>query len=215
MPRPADKTSDLGHALLGLLARGEATGYDLSARLAAPLGYFWTARHSQVYPELARLEAAGLVTHQVIAGRGPRPTKRYAVTAAGRAALAAWVVTDPGDQPDRDVLVLRAYSLWLADPVAARAMLQGLRERHAARLEEYLAHERRILHPSDAQRDSQLATKDNLKDAAAVDAAAREIAWDEPRFAALATVRAGIGYERHRIAWVDWVVASLAAGHAQ
>ena len=95
-----DKTSDLGHALLGLLARREATGYDLSARLAAPLGYFWTARHSQVYPELARLEAAGLVSYEEIPGRGPRPTKRYAVTAAGRSALAAWVVTDPGEQAE-------------------------------------------------------------------------------------------------------------------
>lgn len=190
MGRRADKTSDLGHALLGLLARGEATGYDLSARLAAPLGYFWTARHSQVYPELARLEAAGLVSYEEIPGRGPRPTKRYAVTAAGRSALAAWVVTDPGEQADRDVLVLRAYSLWLADPFAAAAMLRGLRERHAARLEEYLQHEREIR----AERG--------------------EIAWDDPRFAALATVRAGIGYERHRLAWVDWVVSAETTGHA-
>ena len=49
-------TSTLGFALLGLLARGPLSGYDISAQLARGVGPFWHARHSQIYPELARLE---------------------------------------------------------------------------------------------------------------------------------------------------------------
>ena len=60
--------STLGFALLGLLARQPRTGYELSQALRRPIGYFWTAGHSQVYPELARLDAAGYISHTVIDG---------------------------------------------------------------------------------------------------------------------------------------------------
>ncbi len=51
----------MGYAILGLLAREALSGYDLSSRMRAPVGYFWEARHSQIYPELARLAADGKV----------------------------------------------------------------------------------------------------------------------------------------------------------
>ena len=53
----------LGYALLGLLARRALSGYDLAREMKRPVGYFWQARHSQIYPQLARLEALGLVAH--------------------------------------------------------------------------------------------------------------------------------------------------------
>src|SRR3712207_7015289 len=56
----------LGYALLGLLAREPLSGYDLAQRLKGRVGFFWQARHSQIYPELGRLEAAGLVRHAVV-----------------------------------------------------------------------------------------------------------------------------------------------------
>lgn len=48
---------------------------------------FWHARHSQVYPELARLRDDGLVRYEVIEGPLPRDTKRYEATVDGRDAL--------------------------------------------------------------------------------------------------------------------------------
>ena len=47
----------LGYALLGLLARRPLSGYDLAGQLKVPVVFFWHARISQIYPELARLEA--------------------------------------------------------------------------------------------------------------------------------------------------------------
>ena len=63
-------TSTLGHAILGLLARRPSTGYDLARRMDRPVGWFWTARHSQIYAELARLEHEGLVDHEEVDGAG-------------------------------------------------------------------------------------------------------------------------------------------------
>src|SRR5262245_2888646 len=63
--------STLGYALLSLLTRGPATGYDLTQRMREPIGFFWVAQHSQIYPELARLADDGHV--RATEGHGPGP----------------------------------------------------------------------------------------------------------------------------------------------
>src|SRR5262245_57241244 len=114
----------LGYALLGLLARGALSGYDLARQMKRPVGYFWQARHSQIYPELARLEARGLVTHQVVEQHDRPDKKVYAISEAGRVALQAWLTAPLEEPPVRDELVLRAFSVWLADPLAAAALFR-------------------------------------------------------------------------------------------
>ena len=47
--------STLTYAILAELARGPATGYVIAAAMRSPVGRYWTAQHSQIYPELARL----------------------------------------------------------------------------------------------------------------------------------------------------------------
>ncbi len=80
----------LRYALLGLLADGPSSGYDLTRRFEEGIGTFaWTAGHSQIYPELARLVADGLV--EVVA-EGPRGRRDHAITPAGRDALRAWLM---------------------------------------------------------------------------------------------------------------------------
>ena len=68
----------LGYAVLGLLSREELSGYDLKRWMERPLGYFWNARHSQIYPELARLEEEGFVTHTLVEQSGKPDKKEYA-----------------------------------------------------------------------------------------------------------------------------------------
>ena len=91
------RTGVLAYAILGLLAAEPLTGYQLAQRMRAPIGYMWTAAHSQIYPELAKLLADGQVRAAVIPGRGPRDTKRYTITTAGRRALRDWV-DSPADR---------------------------------------------------------------------------------------------------------------------
>ncbi len=176
--------STLGYALLGLLARKPRTGYELTQALREPIGYFWTASHSQVYPELARLESQGHVRYEIIDGPGPRDTKRYAVTAAGRRALATWAVTPARPERSRNELLLKVYSMWLADPAAARALIAAERDQHSAMLSRY----------------EKLAAEIERTDLA--DLAA-------PLFFDYATLRRGLSFERHVIGWCDWVAAVL------
>jgi DNA-binding PadR family transcriptional regulator len=115
----------LGYAILGLLSREALSGYDLTGRMKGRVGYFWSARHSQIYPELARLEDGGFVTHSVVEQRERPDKKVYEITAAGLAALKEWVVRPPEPKPSRDELVLKAYSVWLADPEEAATLFAG------------------------------------------------------------------------------------------
>lgn len=172
----------MGFALLGLLARQELTGYEISARMRAPIGYFWSARHSQIYPGLQRLEADGLVRATVITGPGPRPTRRYRITDEGRAALRKWVTSPVRLQPARSEFRLRVYCLWLVEPGAGRTLVEGYRSQHATLLDEYEREEegwRPTPQPG------------------------------SPEFASYATARAGLSYERQVVAYCDWLLEAL------
>jgi len=177
-------SSTLGYALLGLIARRPRTGYELSQALRVPVGYFWTASHSQVYPELVRLEAERLIRGTVVPGPGPRDTKRYDITADGRAALAEWVTTPVSDAPPRSEELLKIYSIWLADPSRARTMIAAELARHRTQLARYEA----------------LATEFEQ---------AAPVAATQPGFGDVATLRYGLTYERHFIDWYEWLSDQL------
>ena len=182
-PRP--RIAVLGFAILGLLAIRPRTGYDLARAMRKPIGYMWTAGHSQIYPELARLEAAGLIAATVIEGPGPRDTKRYAITPAGTDALTAWA-DSPLTEVARSELMLRVRALWLLPPERAVAFVR--RERHRAEqlLTEYLAEEATFALEGD-----------DVDDPASF------------AFAEYATLRSGIIRVRGQLAWCDWLLDRL------
>lgn len=83
------------YAALVLLAFGDATGYELKQRADRTLRFFFNApAMSQLYTELDRLAAAGLVA-ATDASRGSRDARRFALTAAGRRELRRWLADDP------------------------------------------------------------------------------------------------------------------------
>lgn len=184
--------SRLGYALLALLARQPGTGYELSARAHRPLGYFWSAQHSQIYPELRKLLDAGLVGFDSRPGPGPREKKVYFLTGAGHAELAAWVARPPeASAAGRDDVLLKAYASWTADPGAASAVFEGEIAGHRERLDRYLAEWDQVRR---GHRDGPPTR--------------------HPDFGSYATLRFGIDYERQRIAWLTWLVGQLSGSGA-
>ena len=98
-------TGTLGHALLGVLAEGPRTGYALVRHLSQSIGYTWPARHSQVYPELAKLLAEGLIRES---GTAPRGGRVYELTDTGLAEVRRWLreIHEEVGVPVRDVAYL-------------------------------------------------------------------------------------------------------------
>ena len=122
----------LRYAVLGLLARRPSTGYELTQTFDRSLRSSWHARHSQIYPELAKLEAADLVE---VVGHGPRGSKTYAITGAGRAELRQWLVEAEPDRSQRSESGLRLF----LTPLLGPADRQATYERDLAHVEEELA----------------------------------------------------------------------------
>lgn len=78
-------------AVLGQVAAGPTSGYDIKARLEAGAAQFWHASYSQIYAELRRLEGLGYVSEERVLQEG-RPNKRvYTITDAGHEALRRWL----------------------------------------------------------------------------------------------------------------------------
>ncbi len=93
MPSRKTYASDLSpeYALLGLLARQPAHGYELHQRLASDLGQVWHISLSQTYNILNRLEAQGFIAGALQEQARLPGRRRFRLTAAGRRRFEAWL----------------------------------------------------------------------------------------------------------------------------
>ena len=180
----------LGYAILGLLAQEALSGYDLTQRMKGRVGNFWSARHSQIYPELAHLEEGKYVTHRVVEQRERPDKKVYEITEAGLEALKDWVTQPPPPRAPRDELVLKAYSVWLADPEKAARLFR----------EEALRHEKQLARYEETRTWMERERGEEVSRA------------DSPWFAGYAALRRGIIYERGYEEWCRWVADRLVEG---
>lgn len=177
----------LGYALLGILARGPLSGYDLARHLQLPVGYFWQANHSHIYPELARLEAEGLVRHALVL-QAHRPSKKmFSMTDAGREALQQWVSTPGEAAAPRDELLLKVFSLWLIERHQAITLMRAQEQRYL----------------------EQLAHFEAIQASLAAEFGAALHDPDSPAFCAFATSQCGLLRTRSQIDWCRWMLKQL------
>lgn len=128
------KLTPASYIVLGLLEQmGESTPYQLKQHVAASIGNFWSFQHAQLYSEPTRLAEAGLVTESQESGG--RRRKLYALTDAGRDALAAWRA-----EPTDGIGELRQLALLKVFLGSDPAMIAGPQlEAHRAKLAEFEA----------------------------------------------------------------------------
>ena len=81
----------LRHVLLTVLSREPNSGYGIGKLLQKELSHIWDARLQQIYGELAKLQADGLMDVESV-DLPNRPSKKiYSLTAAGMAELDRWL----------------------------------------------------------------------------------------------------------------------------
>jgi PadR family transcriptional regulator AphA len=120
----------LRYALLGFLSTEPASGFDLAREFGESMGWFWFASHSQIYPELRRLEEEGLVTSTEVPG-GPGKQKRvYEITERGEAELQEWLEQPTEYPPVRDVERVKLVFLDGAPIEVIRRHLEDHRKHH-------------------------------------------------------------------------------------
>ncbi len=137
-------------SLLGYLADGPRSGYDLAYSIERSIGYFWNVTRSQIYRELHALEEAGYVR----AGKaGTRERRPFVRTAAGRAAFEAWIAQMPPGEIIRYPLLLTVFFGDSLAPEELARILRHHRAQHEARRAEYRKLQDSIKaghHPGDA-----------------------------------------------------------------
>lgn len=119
--------SPTARVILGLLAWGPRTGYEIKQVTDQSTRFFWGASYGQIYPELRRLESAGLVGSRE-EPRGRVPRRIYRLTAAGRRAVAAWLEESDEAYEVRDEGLLK---LFFADLMPAERRLDLIARRRA------------------------------------------------------------------------------------
>lgn len=111
------------------------SGYDLARHFSVSMANVWPAQHSQIYPELAKLVAGGLIAQT---GEGPRGRKAYQTTPAGLDELRSWLRDTQPDYSVRYEALLRVFCLWALPTEEALAHLSRDRAeyvRHLAEME--------------------------------------------------------------------------------
>jgi DNA-binding PadR family transcriptional regulator len=127
----------LRHATLAALLEGEASGYQLAKRFDVSVANFWSTTPQQLYRELDRLEAEGLVEARLVRQQR-RPDKRvFTLTEAGRADLNRFTATPAKPVAMRDELLVKLQAVDIGDAHAVTKDLIARLDRARAKLARY------------------------------------------------------------------------------
>ena len=134
----------LRFAILELLSGKPLSGYELKKRFGGSIVFFWRAGHSQIYPELKRMEMDQLVISTRITHEW-RPTKKvYAITDKGKAELIEWLGQEATLQAVKDEMMLKCFAFHLIPADEAARQIEHHRALHKQRVERYREIEREL-----------------------------------------------------------------------
>lgn len=111
-------------SLLAILDQAPCYGYQLRTEFESRTGGTWPLNIGQVYTTLDRLERDGLVTRDGADGEG---RIRYAITAAGSTAAAAWLSSPVVTQQRRDELAMKLAVAATLPGIDLAALIQAQR----------------------------------------------------------------------------------------
>lgn len=126
----------LKYAILGLLNRRSMTGYDMTKEFETTLFEFWSAKHSQIYPELKYLTEAGLIEYKIEIAGSVLEKKLYSITEAGRKDFQQWELLQHKIKPThKDEFRLQLFFSDSIAPERRLSLLQSQLQEHQERLE--------------------------------------------------------------------------------
>src|SRR5262245_31450558 len=107
--------SATGKVILGMLSARPRSGYEIKQLVDTSARFFWAASYGQIYPELKKLEKAGLISGDD-SSRGARQRTTFTLTAAGRRAAREWMEQPPEVLETRDEGLLKLFFAGSIEP---------------------------------------------------------------------------------------------------
>src|SRR5919106_890770 len=110
--------SATGKVILGMLAARPRSGYEIKQLVDSSARFFWAASYGQIYPELKKLERAGLIAGDD-SSTGGRQRTTFKLTAEGKKAAREWISRPPEVLETRDEGLLKLFFAGSIDPKRA------------------------------------------------------------------------------------------------
>ncbi|MFF0545986.1 PadR family transcriptional regulator [Nocardia thailandica] len=174
----------LRDAVLAALMEGEASGYDLAKVFDAAVANYWMATPQQLYKELERMTADGLIEARVVE-QEKRPNKRlHSITEAGRRTLHEFIADATKPTVIRDDMLVKIQGMDGDDAEAVEAVLTERRGWAQAKLARY---ERRRARMLDGRSEQAYLT-------------------ESERVGPYLTLLRGIAFEQENIRWVEFAL---------
>ena len=120
------KLSATAYVILGMLRNEPRSGYEIKQQVDNSTRFFWAASYGQIYPELAKLAEAGLVTGEE-QPTGGRKRTIYRLTRTGRAELRRWLDELPERLELRDEGLLKLFFAGAVDRDKALGIIDARR----------------------------------------------------------------------------------------
>ncbi len=169
----------LRDAVLAALLEGESSGYDLAKGFDASVANFWMATPQQLYRELERLAAQGLIQARIVE-QERRPNKRmFSLTEAGYEAIRQFTGRPAKPSAIRDELLIKVQAFDVGDAAAVLDLIIERRNQAEAKVQRYERLRARIL---DGRSEEEFLTS-------------------SPRVGPYLTLLRGISYEEENVRW--------------
>jgi PadR family transcriptional regulator AphA len=140
----ARRSSSGSQVLLGLLTIQPMSGYDLGQVIRDSVGHFWRESYGQIYPNLKRLAAEGLVTAKAERQEGKPDRRIYSITGKGREQLVKWLAVAPQPEIPRNELLLKLFFGAQVSPEILIGYLERMIEEERALVTQFRQAERKI-----------------------------------------------------------------------
>ncbi|MET8427693.1 PadR family transcriptional regulator [Nocardia sp. NPDC004860] len=177
----------LRNAVLAALLEGEASGYDLAKGFDASVANFWMATPQQLYKELERMAAEGLIETRIVQ-QERRPNKRlHSITPAGRAALREFIAEPAKPTAIRDEMMVKVQSMEAEDAPQVRAVVAEQLEWSTAKLNRHERLRTRLLNGRSEQ----------------------AFLEEAERVGTYLTLLRGIAFEQENIRWAEFTLSVI------
>ncbi len=129
----------LRYSILGLLHYKPMHGYRLKEHIERNFGHMWSINFGQIYPNLKKMKAEGLISmrEEVCEGEKGPPRKLYSITETGKQAFQTWLAESPeGSMILRDPFLMRFVFFGFGEEARALEQIEeqlGVYEKQLAR----------------------------------------------------------------------------------
>lgn len=125
------------YAILGMLALGPASGYQIKKLMGQSTSNFWNESYGQIYPILKQLTEEGLTTSHAEKQEGKPERNIYTMTALGKKDLVNWLGETVEEAPERIEILLKLFFGQLLPVKANIAHIQHFQEIQRSLLQKY------------------------------------------------------------------------------